>query len=191
MATDCQGGSILPAVYNTNTIKDTTQDSVKPTKTRRNQDYGEDFETLWKIYPRRINKAGAFGAFKATLRRGVSLEDLTTATVAYASSRIGQDEQFTMHASTFFGKAERWRDYLNSGATPATELTELEMISALSYEDWDNLGSWGPADAVCVDNPAKHGYNRPVNKNGQLVDASGNPYVLDSQGLRRPVEYWN
>jgi hypothetical protein len=197
VATDCQGGSILPAVYNTNnSIKDTTQNSVKPAKARRSPSYSEEFDSIWKVYPRRVNKAGTYGSFKATMRRGVSFDDLMTATVAYAASRIGQDEKFTMHGSTFFGSAERWRDYLpNAGLKDEVGPEGDELTAAVIYDLYDETGSWTDWESgepvAMVDNPAKHGYNRPRNKNGQLVDASGTPYVLDAQGVRRPVEYWN
>ena len=197
VATSNQHGSTLPPVYiNSNSNIDTAQDSVATPKTsgkrRSVVNYSEDFESVWAIYPRRINKGGAFRSFQTTMRRGATVEQLLTATRNYAAERIGKDESYTLHGATFFGPNERWRDFLNDKeAKVKVELSTDELISALIYDDWDAEGCWDTPDGPCYDNPTKHGYNRPKNHNGQLVDAKGEPYVLDAQGKRRQVGYWN
>lgn len=198
VATSDQGGNQLPAVYinNNNTNIDTAQDSVATPKqgrrTKKAMGYSEEFEKVWAVYPRRINKGGAYRAFQATLRRGEPLEQLLLATTNYASERVGKDENFTLHGATFFGPNNRWKDFLkDSTSVEAVEMTEEQLVAAYVYEDWDEQGKWDTPDGPCLDNPAKHGYTRPKNHKGQLVNAKGEPYVLDAQGIRRPVGYWN
>jgi hypothetical protein len=197
VAASSQGGSQLPAVYsiNNNTINTTNNtaeiSASSETSSRKNakNDYSEDFESLWQIYPRRINKSNSYKAFCSTLRRGVSLEELTLATRNYASERIGQEERYTLHGATFFGKGERWRDWLPKVEVPFILDAETEKV-ALIWDLYDLTGVWHPGERG-LDNPAKHGYSRVRNTKGQLVDVSGIPYELDAQGARRQIGYWN
>ncbi len=71
-----------------------------------------DFAAVWEHYPRRIARKAALAAYRARRREGVAADELIAATRNYAATRIGQDTTFTMHGATFFGPAERWRDYL-------------------------------------------------------------------------------
>jgi hypothetical protein len=204
VATHSHHGSQLPAEYNTiNTNINTTQNFDGPidtqkatTKKRPRKQYDEDFENIWSIYPRRVNKAGAFKAFNAAIRRGALLGDLVLAVRNYASERIGQDEKFTLHGETFFGSNERWKDYLPGTQADDTGPDGDELKSAIIYDLYDQEGAWvdyheNGEPVTRLDNPAKYGYTRPANSKGQLVSASGTPYVLDAQGNRRSTDYWN
>lgn len=85
--------------------------------TYQGQDPGftEDFELVWKIYPKRVAKQKGYHAYAAT-RKGrngdppVSARTLFEATERYAFSRQGEEAEFTMHSSTFFGVDERWKE---------------------------------------------------------------------------------
>lgn len=161
----------------------TTNSEVSATKRKNKKvDYTADFDEVWKVYPRRINKGGAYKAYCATVRRGVSVCDLINAVAEYAKQREGKEEAFTLHGATFFGPDERWRDYL-----PVVEKMSIEdRVSANIYDDYDRSGKWADKNGkVLIDNPAKHGYNRPVNSMGQLVDANGAPYELDTASGKR------
>jgi hypothetical protein len=201
VAADCHHGSQLPPEYITNNTNiDTKQNFEGPVmkvratpKKRSRKSYHEDFENIWSIYPRRVNKAGASKAFHATLRKGASLDDLILSVRNYASERIGQEEKFTLHGETFFGPNERWKDYLPS--TQADEPDGEELTAATIYDIYDRGEGWVDYQTgepvTRLDNPAKYGYTRPTNTKGQLVSASGTPYVLDAQGNRRNIDYWN
>lgn len=84
--------------------------------------YSVDFEAFWKQYPLKVNKKGAFAKWKATLRKrgGPSTPDLIAAAVRYAAvcERKGTTRDFTMHAATFLGPQERWREYLVDEPAP-------------------------------------------------------------------------
>lgn len=103
---------------------------VHPSRTRTPKrsraKYDDDFGALWEIYPRHKAKADAFRAYQARRNQGVSHEDLLLAVKHYAleCDQAGREEQFVMHGATFFGPRDRWRDYLEPPAKPAT-LEEL------------------------------------------------------------------
>ncbi len=76
--------------------------------------YPQDFEILWEIYPRKLNKKGAFKAYLARLKEGAKSDELLRAAENYLRSikDKGTAERFIMHASTFFGADKRYEDYL-------------------------------------------------------------------------------
>lgn len=86
----------------------TTQD--KPAK----NEYPDDFEAVWKEYPRKIEKKDAFNAYKATLKKGVTSGQLLQCVIGYAAQclRERKADTYIKHGGTFFGKKESWRDFL-------------------------------------------------------------------------------
>lgn len=107
-----------------------TRESVQslPTETKGDQEipmcvtqektnspsYDDDFEILWKEYPRKLNKKGAYKAWLARLKGGATKEEMLQATVAYRSHCLAAktDSQFILHPSTFLGPNDRYLDYL-------------------------------------------------------------------------------
>ncbi len=79
-------------------------------------EYSQDFEQLWKIFPKRCGgnpKRRAYNAFKARLREGVLYSDLQAGILRYynyckETAKIGSE--FVLQAATFFGQDERWAD---------------------------------------------------------------------------------
>jgi len=75
----------------------------------------EDFELVWKIYPKRVAKQKGYHAYAAT-RKGrngdppVKARLLFEATERYAFARQGEEAEFTLHPATFFGPDERWKE---------------------------------------------------------------------------------
>jgi hypothetical protein len=115
----------------------------KPSKS--SSKYSAAFEALWVIYPRKINKAGAYRAAKARVKAGVKFHELHEATLNYAAATEGTEEKFILHGSTFFGPDDRWRDWSaikgvsssrlmpgRSGATDADWEAELDRRRAES-----------------------------------------------------------
>jgi hypothetical protein len=180
-------------IININNNNNNAQNSATPKK-RGKVSYDEQFDAVWKIYPRHVNKSGAYKAFCVLLKKGVKYDDLLAAAKIYAAERLGQDEKYTLYAATFFGPNNRWSDY--SAAAKAEASDERgpdgdELVAATIYDLYDEIGSWIDSDGeMRDDNPAKMGYTRPVNSKGQLVSASGVPYELDAQGQRKPLGYW-
>jgi hypothetical protein len=163
------------------TNEGTTSNSEVLTQRRKNKKvgYSADFDEVWKSYPRRINKAGAYKAYCSTIKRGSSVCDLFNAVEAYAAQRIGQDEAYTLHPATFFGPDERWRDYL-----PVEEKLSAQDVSAAAiYDLYDSGLPWGGESSF--DNPAKHGYTRPIDSKGRLIDANGKTFDIDTASGQR------
>ncbi len=187
VAPDCHGGSILPGVLDININNNNAQPESKAKRERR--EYTEAFDEMWDIYPRRIGKAKAFICFNKLINNGEDAQLLMEAVKAYASERAGKDETYTMHAATFFGPANPWKDYLTGTQADGYEPDGEELTAATIYDIYDRGEGWvdyqSGEPVSRFDNPLKHGYSRPRNPAGQLVDASGKPYMLDAQGKRR------
>jgi len=188
VAADCQ------PIINTN-IKNNNAQNSATSKKRSKVSYDEQFDVVWKLYPRHVNKAGAYKAFCALLKKGVKYDDLLAAVKQYAAQRLGQDEKYTLYAATFFGPNERWADYSAKADEVENYVPDgAEMVAATIYDLYDREGEWVDSQngewETRFDNPAKYGYIRPVNSKGQLVGANGVPYELDAQGQRKPLGYW-
>ena len=121
------------------------------------------------------------------VREGATPADLISATEAYAKTRKGEAEQYTMHAATFFGANDRWRDFLPE------PVPEVDKVSARVYDQWDELACYtDPRTGAPVDqNPSIAGYIRPSGPGNTFLGADNTPYVLDAQGRRQRPDYWN
>ncbi len=84
----------------------------KKKKTITDVSFPKDFTTLWEAYPRKIAKQTASKAYTARRRAGDTADELLLATHHYAVSVKGTAEKYVLHAATFLGPDERWRDYL-------------------------------------------------------------------------------
>ena len=78
--------------------------------------YTDDFEKVWKEYPRKKEKASAFKAYNAR-RKEYTPEQLLLATQRYAEECkiLDTEERYIKHGSTFFGPSLPFADYLDSG----------------------------------------------------------------------------
>lgn len=81
----------------------------------RKRDEPEGFSSFWMAYPRKIAKGAAVKAYAKALKT-TTPDVLLAAASRFASERLGQDEKFTPHPSTWLN-AQRWDD-----APPQDEL---------------------------------------------------------------------
>lgn len=83
---------------------------------RGKEEYPADFEEFWSVYPRKVNKKGAYAKWRATLRKddAPTKQQLIECAKRYAAEckRKGTEQQYILHAATFLGPQERWRDYM-------------------------------------------------------------------------------
>lgn len=72
------------------------------------------FEALWKAYPRKKEKAGAYKCYKARLADGFSEDELKTAVKRYADEcqRQKTEQKYIKLAATFLGPSTPFTDYL-------------------------------------------------------------------------------
>lgn len=83
-----------------------------------------EFETLWKLYPRKIGKPKALKAYQKARKAGTSYETIETGIKAYKEQikRLKTDKQYIKHGSTWFMN-ECWNDeYGEIDETPKYEL---------------------------------------------------------------------
>lgn len=72
------------------------------------------FDVFWKAYPRKVNKGGALKKWNATLTTGETDPDqLIAAAKHYADAVKGKEEKYILHAATFLGLDQRWKDHLD------------------------------------------------------------------------------
>lgn len=96
-------------------LADNENDSDSENETGTNKmKYSKDFEMLWEIYPRKIDKGQAYKKYEARLRDGYSPEELIRAVRNYKEQCDKQktDQRFIKHAKTFFGDALPFTDYI-------------------------------------------------------------------------------
>lgn len=69
--------------------------------------YTDGFEAFWKVYPRRVNKAKAFRAWKSATE-AVSEDILIDAAKQYAAyhDAVGTDQQYIKHPTTWLNGGE-------------------------------------------------------------------------------------
>lgn len=103
---------------------------------KKKQEYPLPFEEVWKVYPRRRDKAMAYKAYNARLNDGYSEQELLTATKAYAEEckRNHTEERYIKQGKTFFGVNTPFIDYLKAGEKDAVPETEEQRQKRLADE---------------------------------------------------------
>ena len=100
------------------------------------------FEKFWLACPRRVGKEAARRAYEKA-RKTTSDSELLEGIRRYATSRAGQDEQFTVHPATWLNQG-RWADEpagsYAQGQGQKREMTEDEKWEAARRFDefWKN-----------------------------------------------------
>lgn len=112
---------IDPSPSPSHTNKRYTRDS----RAAKKNDYPSDFEEFWSVYPRKVNKKGAYTKWRATLRKddAPTKQELIECAKRYAAEckRKGTSQEYIMHAATFLGPQERWRDYMEEAPEPHSQ----------------------------------------------------------------------
>lgn len=74
---------------------------VKAKKSKKRNDYPDDFEEFWRIYPRHEDKKKAFKVWQTALKNGAIADEIIAGAARYAKYRAGEPEQYTKHPSTW------------------------------------------------------------------------------------------
>lgn len=69
----------------------------------------EEFETLWKDFPRKVGKHDASRHYKTARRQGTTFEEIQTGLWNYVNYTRGQPEKYIMNGSTWFC-GHHWED---------------------------------------------------------------------------------
>jgi hypothetical protein len=99
--------------------------------------YTDGFEAFWKAYPRRVNKAKAFRAWKSAAET-VSEEILIDAARRYAKyhEAVGTDQQYIKHPTTWLNGGE-W-----DSVPVIPSLLRFSPMSEYESLHIDDLGAW-------------------------------------------------
>lgn len=86
--------------------------------TSKNKQLEEDFEKLWKLYPRKEGKKKAFETYKRAIKNGTTNKEIQTGIVNYLTQiKVqGTDKKYIKQGSTWFN-GECWNDEYNVGGS--------------------------------------------------------------------------
>ena len=112
-----------------NTVNNTVNNTINK--------YTADFEEFWKLYPRKVEKAAAYKAYKARLKEGVSKDTLLTAVKNYNRKITDEHttETYIKYPKSFLSKDRNFDDYLEYKSPQDRQ--EEKPISKLVYEGDD------------------------------------------------------
>ena len=111
--------------------------NIKNKELKNNNKYMGDFETFWKIYPRKKEKEAAYKCYRARLKEGYTEEQLLSACKAYAAEceKNRTDEKYIKHGATFLGANKPFNDYLK-GENEIGRVTEnIDEEEERRYEE--------------------------------------------------------
>ncbi len=104
----------------------------KVSRKNKNTEYSPEFENAWATYPRRAggqDKAGAFRAWNARIREGVSIQAMLDGTRRYADFVVATGTagtQYVKQAKTFYGPSNF---FLEAWEKPEQQRARLGGIS--------------------------------------------------------------
>lgn len=92
------------------------ENNTRYNNTSNNKQLEEDFEKLWKLYPRKEGKKKAFEAYKRAIKNGTTNKEIQTGIVNYLTQiRVQRtNKQYIKQGSTWFN-GECWHDEYNVG----------------------------------------------------------------------------
>ena len=88
------------------------------------------FMEFWNAYPRKLDKAKAFRAFKSAIKRA-TFEDILAGVIAYRNDPK-RDPDFTKYPATWLN-SDAWENAAGSGVSPHTERNERERQRSQDY----------------------------------------------------------
>ena len=89
---------------------------VKAKKSKKRNDYPDDFEEFWRIYPRHEDKKKAFKVWQTALKNGATADEIIAGAARYAKYRAGEPEQYTKHPSTWLN-GDCWENEYSTAGT--------------------------------------------------------------------------
>lgn len=89
---------------------------AKAKKSKKRNDYPDDFEEFWRIYPRHEDKKKAFKVWQTALKNGATAGEIIAGAARYAQYRAGEPEQYTKHPSTWLN-GDCWENEYSTAGT--------------------------------------------------------------------------
>ena len=105
--------------------------NLKEEQVKKNID--AHFDEFWNAYPRKLDKAKAFRAFKSALKR-TKFEDIMAGVIAYRNDPL-RNPDYTKYPATWLNN-DSWENAAGSGPSPFAEknLAEIERSKAFLQE---------------------------------------------------------
>lgn len=95
---------------NNTSINDTSMNNKENKKRKSEEDLKQDFEELWKLYPRKEGKKDAYKAYKKAIKEGTTNEQIRQGIENYKAWLKAKNETtYIKQGSTFFN-GEHWND---------------------------------------------------------------------------------
>ena len=103
----------------------------KPSNNNVQKQLEEDFEKLWKLYPKKSGKPKAFSAYKRAIKKGVTNKKIQTGIVKYLTQiKVqGTTKEYIKNGSTWFNQ-ECWNDEYNLGQEKSSVNSKTVSSSA-------------------------------------------------------------
>jgi hypothetical protein len=76
--------------------------------------YDDQFEKFWTVYPRQIEKSGAYRCWVTRVQEGYTPEQLLTAAEAYSRECEDRDPKYIKHPKTFLGPDKPFLDKIQA-----------------------------------------------------------------------------
>jgi hypothetical protein len=102
----------------------------KNTNKEKHSNPDELFIEFWNAYPRKLDKAAAFRAFKSALKR-TKFEDILAGVVAYRNDPA-RNPDFTKYPATWLN-SDAWENAAGNGPSPHVERNERERQRSQEY----------------------------------------------------------
>jgi hypothetical protein len=94
-----------------------------------------DFESWWRLYPRRVGKLKAEQAYTSVItRKKVTPDDLLEGAIRYAAERSGQDPKYTRHPTTWLN-AGGWLDEPQQPSRPTGLAAIRAGLESFYYDE--------------------------------------------------------
>lgn len=110
------GGSKTDLTQKEHNNKSSNTNDQSDSKKVSEKQLDEDFNKLWKLYPRKEGKKKAYEAYKRAIKKGVTNKEIQTGIVNYLTQiKIqGTDKKYVKQGSTWFN-GNCWDDEYNVG----------------------------------------------------------------------------
>lgn len=106
---------------NNTSINDTSMNNKENKKRKSEEDLKQDFEELWKLYPRKRGKEPAFKHYKRALKEGSTNEEIRQGILNLIEDirKNKTEERYIPYGSTFFNE-KSWNDDMKTETVQQT-----------------------------------------------------------------------
>lgn len=122
------------------TVTDTVSVTDTNTVSVKHKALEEEFDVLWKLYPKKQGRQTALKAYIKARKDGCSYEEVEKGINAYAAYVKGKDPQYTKMGSSFFNQ-RAWQDdwSINNGHTGFDEYDNGTDKDGIEPDGWENI----------------------------------------------------